>query len=116
MKDLQELVQDEIRETLMDTEGAGSDLEYCYPLDPTWVRVVGQLDIEHLASHVLHVLGVKYEYASRYTPDPDRPEIYFQSAWGPYRRAVQNIEDTGDSNTTLVRRVSAGEEEVVTID
>lgn len=76
------------------------------------MEVEGNLDVEHLASHVIHVLGLEYEYASRYTPDPEKPEIYFQSRWESYKRAMDNVELSG-KDTVLVRRLKAGKEEVV---
>lgn len=51
-KTLHEKVQDAIRETLKDPEGAGSDLTVVDEYD-NWIFLDGNLDVEHLASVVI---------------------------------------------------------------
>lgn len=65
MSDLHETVEKAIRETLKDEHGAGSDLNSVRE-DRTgpWVYVEGNLDVQHLASHVIETLELgDYEYA-----------------------------------------------------
>lgn len=54
-KTLQELVEEAIRETLKDPEGAGSDLTVIDEYD-NWIFVDGNLDVEHLASHIIETV------------------------------------------------------------
>ncbi len=58
MKTLQEKVEEAIRETLHDPEGAGSDLHYIDDIGPGdgWLFVEGNLDIRHLASVVIETV------------------------------------------------------------
>jgi hypothetical protein len=57
MKSLQEKVEEAIRETLRDPEGAGSDLSYVDegPGDE-WMFVEGNLDVRHLASLMIDTI------------------------------------------------------------
>lgn len=57
MKTLQEKVEEAIRETLRDPEGAGSDLNYVDegPGDE-WLFIEGNLDVTHLASVVIETV------------------------------------------------------------
>jgi len=57
MSDLQKKVEDAIRATLKDPEGAGSDLQVADdgPGDQ-WLYVEGNLDVQHLASHVIEII------------------------------------------------------------
>lgn len=56
-KDLQEVVEKAIRETLKDEYGAGSDLTVLDEYD-NWITIDGNLDVEHLASYILFTLGL----------------------------------------------------------
>lgn len=109
--DIQKTLQFEIEQTLMDTDGAGSDLLYANPFGGNWMEVSGNIDVEHLASHVVHVLGLEYEYATRFTPDLERPELCFDSRWDTYYGAMKNMVD--DGKTKLIRRIKPGGVEVV---
>lgn len=55
MDDMQERVEQAIRETLADPEGAGSDLTKAEPFGG-WIEVEGNLDVQHLASHIIAVV------------------------------------------------------------
>ena len=57
---LQEKVEAAIRETLVDPEGAGSDLNYVDegPGDE-WMFVEGNLDVRHLASLMIDTIQEK---------------------------------------------------------
>lgn len=68
MPDLQETLEKAIKETLRDPEGAGSDLSFIKdgPLKD-WLYVEGNLDVQHLASHVIETLGIEYEYSVQLT-------------------------------------------------
>ena len=54
-KTLQERVEEAIRETLKDPEGAGSDLTVIDEYD-NWIFVDGNLDVEDLASHIIETV------------------------------------------------------------
>lgn len=54
-KTLQERVEEAIRETLKDPEGAGSDLTVIDEYD-NWIFVDGNLDVGHLASHIIETV------------------------------------------------------------
>jgi hypothetical protein len=56
VKDLQETVEKAIRDSLKDSEGAGSDLTV-YEEYGVWLEVDGNLDVQHLASHLIEVIG-----------------------------------------------------------
>lgn len=54
MSDHEELV-DLLRNSITNMDdGAGSDLSMAGPMGDTWVQVEGNLDIQHLASDILH--------------------------------------------------------------
>ena len=56
-KTLQEKVEDAIRATLTDPHGAGSDLSYVADgPGGEWLYVQGNLDVQHLASEMIHVI------------------------------------------------------------
>jgi hypothetical protein len=63
MPEVQEKVEQAIRETLKDEHGAGSDLRFVQE-DRTgpWVYVEGNLDVQHLASVVIAAVEDEDEY------------------------------------------------------
>lgn len=114
MSGLQKQVEQAIIETLQDPDGAGSDC-WAEVVDDTWMEVRGNIDIPHLASHVLGALGqgLDYEYASRYIPHFEDPDFYFQSKWGSYAEALENQKLANDGHTFIYRRLKTGMEEQV---
>lgn len=86
MSDLQEKLEAAIRETLHDKEGAGSDLSYIDDIGPgdEWLFVEGNLDIRHLASHVIETLGLgDWEYAIEETKI-GVGAVILDNQWTPY--------------------------------
>jgi hypothetical protein len=84
--DLQEKLEAAIRETLNDPEGAGSDLSFIDDIGPgdEWLFVEGNLDIRHLASHVIDTLGLgEYEYAIEETKI-GVGAVILDNQWTPY--------------------------------
>lgn len=55
MSDLQSKVEAAIKETLRDSHGAGSDLTV-YEEHGEWLEIDGNLDVPHLASHIIAVI------------------------------------------------------------
>jgi hypothetical protein len=53
---LQDKVEAAIRETLKDPCGAGSDMRVETRGYGVWLAVEGNLDVQHLASHIIQVI------------------------------------------------------------
>lgn len=86
MSDLLEKVEAAIRETLNDKDGAGSDLYFIDNIGSgdEWLFVEGNLDVRHLASHVIDTLGLnEYEYAVEETKT-GAGSVIMDNRWTPY--------------------------------
>lgn len=90
--DLQKELEKAIRETLKDECGAGSDLRVTEDWPVTqWLEVSGNLDVQHLASHVIETLGLDdYEYAVEIERFGVRLHI-MNSEWGTLETTQERL-------------------------
>lgn len=94
MSDLQETLEKALRGTLIDPEGAGSDLIRTGNAVGPLMYVEGNLDVQHLASHVIDVLGLDdYEYNVKRTSLDDGFSGIFRDVWLPKDEAEQDLAD-----------------------
>jgi hypothetical protein len=123
LSDLQKELEKAIRETLKDENGAGSDLDFCREIAREWLHVEGNLDVQHLASHVIETLGLDdYEYAMQCTNYGEVQPVG-RIDWTTLERAQERLETyTGvwklngfakHISAKLVKRRKAGKVEEV---
>jgi hypothetical protein len=119
MYHLQEKLETAIRETLKDEHGAGSDLSLARDIPGPWMHVEGNLDVQHLASHIIETIGIEYEYrlARRWR---DEADFHVIGPWYPDLPEAQealdmavesNVRHNTGTEFKLVKRIAAGKTE-----